>query len=182
MVWFQIPTLVYSSLWLLSIWFTGTFKTVYSWTKNVLLYEMYPPSAQTYLAVPNLRLAYWILWHDRDSNDNYYTTLFTWPRQHLFKKFSSLVSGLAKLTNEKRGDFYGVAYSWSSDKRLSLGFALLYRSFKIFLFEGERQLRPLDLKTNRKWIPIACTGSIRITAGSEYDGNRTTEKSESQAF
>ena len=54
------------------------------------------------------------------------------------------------MTNEKKGDFYGVAYSWSSDKRLSLGFALLYRSFKIFLFEGERQLRPLDLKTNRK--------------------------------
>ena len=73
-----------------------------------------------------------------------------WSRNNLFGNFSSLVSGLAKLTNEKRGDFYGVAYSWSSDKKLSLGFALLYRSFKIFLFEGERQLRPLDLKTNRK--------------------------------
>ena len=54
------------------------------------------------------------------------------------------------MSNEKRGDYYGVAASWSTEKRLSLGFALLYRAFKIFLFEGERQLRPLDLKAARK--------------------------------
>ena len=59
-------------------------------------------------------------------------------------------TGLNGLSNEKRGDYYGVAASWSTEKRLSLGFALLYRAFKIFLFEGERQLRPLDLKAARK--------------------------------
>ncbi len=65
-------------------------------------------------------------------------------------KPTSLFLGLSKLTNEKRGDYYGPAAGWSHDKQLSLGFGLLYRAFKIYVFEGERQLRPLDLKVNKK--------------------------------
>lgn len=58
--------------------------------------------------------------------------------------------GLEKLTNEKPGSYYGPILSWSRDKRLSYGYALLYRAFKIFLFEGERQHKPVDLQVKRK--------------------------------
>ena len=55
------------------------------------------------------------------------------------------------LTNVKKGDFYGVASEWSEEARSTYGYALLFRAFKIFINEGERQLRPLDL---RCWLPL----------------------------
>ena len=54
--------------------------------------------------------------------------------------------GLDNLSNARPGDYYGPAASWSPQKRLQLGTFLLYRAFKIFLQEGERQIRPVDLK------------------------------------
>lgn len=54
--------------------------------------------------------------------------------------------GLDNLSNVRPGDYYGPAASWSAEQKLLLGTFLLYRAFKIFLQEGERQIRPVDLK------------------------------------
>ena len=55
--------------------------------------------------------------------------------------------GCDNLTNLKAGDFYGAASGWEEDKRTELGTFLVYKAFKIFLQEGERQIRPADLKS-----------------------------------
>ncbi|XP_037326160.2 ankyrin repeat and LEM domain-containing protein 1 [Pungitius pungitius] len=54
--------------------------------------------------------------------------------------------GLKMLTNQKRGDFYGVVSTWQVKKKRDLGVHLLYRAMQIFLAEGERQLRPADIR------------------------------------
>ncbi|KAF3690799.1 Ankyrin repeat and LEM domain-containing protein 1 [Channa argus] len=54
--------------------------------------------------------------------------------------------GLKMLTNQKRGDFYGVVSNWQVNRKRELGVHLLYRAMQIFLAEGERQLRPLDIR------------------------------------
>lgn len=54
--------------------------------------------------------------------------------------------GLKMLTNQKRGDFYGVVSNWQVKKKRELGVHLLYRAMQIFLAEGERQLRPADIR------------------------------------
>ncbi|TKS74403.1 Ankyrin repeat and LEM domain-containing protein 1 [Collichthys lucidus] len=54
--------------------------------------------------------------------------------------------GLKMLTNQKRGDFYGVVSNWQVKKKRELGVHLLYRAMQIFLAEGERQLRPVDIR------------------------------------
>ncbi|XP_061681834.1 ankyrin repeat and LEM domain-containing protein 1 [Syngnathoides biaculeatus] len=54
--------------------------------------------------------------------------------------------GLKMLTNLKRGDFYGVVSNWQLKKKRDLGVHLLYRAMQIFLAEGERQLRPADIR------------------------------------
>ncbi|MPC35332.1 Ankyrin repeat and LEM domain-containing protein 1 [Portunus trituberculatus] len=53
--------------------------------------------------------------------------------------------GLKNLSNSVQGTFYGPASTWTNSKRQQLGTHLLYRSFNIFLQEGERQLRPCDI-------------------------------------
>jgi len=55
--------------------------------------------------------------------------------------------GCDSLTNVKPGDYYGVAAEWDLQKKLQLGTFLLFKAFRIFLQEGERQIRPVDLKT-----------------------------------
>ncbi|XP_048056959.1 ankyrin repeat and LEM domain-containing protein 1 isoform X2 [Megalobrama amblycephala] len=54
--------------------------------------------------------------------------------------------GLKMLTNQKRGDYYGVVSTWSVQRKRELGVHLLYRAMQIFLAEGERQLRPADIR------------------------------------
>ncbi|XP_056235574.1 ankyrin repeat and LEM domain-containing protein 1 [Seriola aureovittata] len=54
--------------------------------------------------------------------------------------------GLKMLTNQKRGDFYGVVSNWQMRQKRELGIHLLYRAMQIFLAEGERQLRPADIR------------------------------------
>uniref|UniRef100_A0A673CG71 Zgc:85936 n=1 Tax=Sphaeramia orbicularis TaxID=375764 RepID=A0A673CG71_9TELE len=54
--------------------------------------------------------------------------------------------GLKKLTNQKRGDFYGVVSNWQLKRKRELGVHLLYKAMQIFLAEGERQLRPADIR------------------------------------
>eukprot|EP00066_Takifugu_rubripes_P024018 XP_011613284.1 PREDICTED: uncharacterized protein LOC101065376 [Takifugu rubripes] len=54
--------------------------------------------------------------------------------------------GLKMLTNQKRGDFYGVVSNWPLNRKRELGIHLLYRAMHIFLAEGERQLRPVDIR------------------------------------
>ena len=54
--------------------------------------------------------------------------------------------GCDNLTNLKGGDYYGRTAVWSEEKKLRLGTFLLFKAFKIFLQEGERQIRPVDLR------------------------------------
>uniref|UniRef100_A0A8C9V7W7 Zgc:85936 n=1 Tax=Scleropages formosus TaxID=113540 RepID=A0A8C9V7W7_SCLFO len=54
--------------------------------------------------------------------------------------------GLKMLTNQKRGDYYGVVSTWPMKRRCEMGVHLLYRAMQIFLAEGERQLRPADIR------------------------------------
>lgn len=53
--------------------------------------------------------------------------------------------GLDKLTNEKRGTYYDHTIRWRNSDRCKLGCHLLYRAMLVFLADGERQLRPIDL-------------------------------------
>lgn len=53
--------------------------------------------------------------------------------------------GLRRLTNQKKGDLYGIVRSWPEKKRRKLGAYLVYKALNIFLSEGERHLGPLDL-------------------------------------
>ncbi|KAL5238363.1 hypothetical protein ACI65C_005773 [Semiaphis heraclei] len=53
--------------------------------------------------------------------------------------------GLDKLTNEKRGTYYDNTIRWLNSDRCKLGCHLLYRAMLVFLADGERQLRPIDL-------------------------------------
>ncbi|XP_062814953.1 ankyrin repeat and LEM domain-containing protein 1 isoform X2 [Anolis carolinensis] len=55
--------------------------------------------------------------------------------------------GLKMLTNLKRGDYYGLVAGWPWKRRRRLGVFLLHRAMCIFLAEGERQLRPADIRT-----------------------------------
>ncbi|KAL1023321.1 hypothetical protein UPYG_G00039200 [Umbra pygmaea] len=57
--------------------------------------------------------------------------------------------GLKMLTNQKRGDYYGVVSTWPVKKKRELGVHLLYRAMQIFLAEGERQLRPPDIRVGQ---------------------------------
>jgi len=56
--------------------------------------------------------------------------------------------GCDNLTNIKGGDYYGEANSWDQEKKLELGTFLVFKAFKIFLQEGERQIRPVDLRSS----------------------------------
>jgi len=56
--------------------------------------------------------------------------------------------GCENLTNVKGGDYYGDANSWDPEKKLELGTFLIFKAFKIFLQEGERQIRPVDLRSS----------------------------------
>ncbi|XP_070542266.1 LOW QUALITY PROTEIN: uncharacterized protein [Ptychodera flava] len=57
--------------------------------------------------------------------------------------------GLSRLTNAKKGDYYGIAATWSASKKRKMGIHLLGKAFKIFLIEGERQIRPADIRVGQ---------------------------------
>lgn len=54
--------------------------------------------------------------------------------------------GTECLSNVKKGDFYGITTEWPDERKTKYGFSLLFRAFKILINEGERQIRPLDLR------------------------------------
>lgn len=53
--------------------------------------------------------------------------------------------GLNKLANEKRGTYYNNTIRWRNSDRCKLGCYLLHRAMHVFLADGERQLKPIDL-------------------------------------
>ncbi|NXR04602.1 ANKL1 protein, partial [Sagittarius serpentarius] len=57
--------------------------------------------------------------------------------------------GLQTITNQRKGNCYGVAASWPAERRRRLGVHMLHRAMRIFLAEGERQLRPADIQGRR---------------------------------
>ncbi|NXE29490.1 ANKL1 protein, partial [Ardeotis kori] len=54
--------------------------------------------------------------------------------------------GLQTITNQRKGHCYGMAASWPAERRRRLGVHMLHRAMRIFLAEGERQLRPADIQ------------------------------------
>lgn len=58
-------------------------------------------------------------------------------------------AGLQTITNQRKGNCYGVAASWPADRRRRLGVHMLHRAMRIFLAEGERQLWPADIQGGR---------------------------------
>ncbi|NXK15112.1 ANKL1 protein, partial [Herpetotheres cachinnans] len=57
--------------------------------------------------------------------------------------------GLQTITNQRKGNCYGVVASWPAERRRRLGVHMLHRVMRIFLAEGERQLRPADIQGGR---------------------------------
>ncbi|NXV35618.1 ANKL1 protein, partial [Rissa tridactyla] len=57
--------------------------------------------------------------------------------------------GLQTVTNQRKGNCYGVAASWPAARRRRLGVHMLHRAMRIFLAEGERHLRPPDIQGGR---------------------------------
>ncbi|KAG4066268.1 hypothetical protein HA402_000492 [Bradysia odoriphaga] len=55
--------------------------------------------------------------------------------------------GLENVTNLKRGEYHGLPKTWPMRDRKQLGVVLLFKSFKIYLSEGESQLRPNHIKS-----------------------------------
>ncbi|XP_073492964.1 ankyrin repeat and LEM domain-containing protein 1 isoform X2 [Phyllobates terribilis] len=55
--------------------------------------------------------------------------------------------GLKLLTNQKKGVYYGQSQGWAPTRRRRLGVHMLYKTMQIFLAEGERQLRPPDIRS-----------------------------------
>ncbi|ESP05479.1 hypothetical protein LOTGIDRAFT_102206 [Lottia gigantea] len=53
---------------------------------------------------------------------------------------------LDKLTNKKKGDFYGTSSTWSMKVKRRMGVYFLKKALQIFLAEGERQICPPDIK------------------------------------
>lgn len=53
--------------------------------------------------------------------------------------------GLNNIVNLKSGEYYGPASTWRTRQKRQLGVHLLHRAMRIFLCEGERQLRPGDI-------------------------------------
>lgn len=59
---------------------------------------------------------------------------------------------MSNLTNERKGDYYGVAKTWPHMKRRKLGTYLLYRAMKILLNEGERPLYQADFNKSNNSV------------------------------
>ncbi|XP_056426295.1 ankyrin repeat and LEM domain-containing protein 1 isoform X3 [Hyla sarda] len=57
--------------------------------------------------------------------------------------------GLKMLTNQKKGIYYGQAQNWTLTRRRCLGVHMLYKAMQIFLAEGDRQLRPPDIRSGQ---------------------------------
>ncbi|XP_034237690.1 uncharacterized protein LOC117643117 [Thrips palmi] len=53
--------------------------------------------------------------------------------------------GSNNIVNLKSGEYYGPASTWRTRQKRQLGVHLLYRAMRIFLCDGERQLRPGDI-------------------------------------
>ncbi|XP_061330663.1 ankyrin repeat and LEM domain-containing protein 1 isoform X1 [Pezoporus flaviventris] len=57
--------------------------------------------------------------------------------------------GLQTITNQRKGLCYGAVAHWPVARRRRLGVHMLHRAMSIFLAEGERQLRPVDIQGGR---------------------------------
>lgn len=62
-------------------------------------------------------------------------------------RFIVLFSGLKNLSNIAKCSYYGVATSWNARKKRLVGASLLHKAFQILLIEGERQIRPADVRS-----------------------------------
>lgn len=65
-----------------------------------------------------------------------------------FTREAAMISalGIDNLKNAKLGEFYGIAATWNQAEKTMLGVYLLHRAMRIYLQEGERQLRPVDIE------------------------------------
>ena len=58
--------------------------------------------------------------------------------------------GVKNLRQRKLGDEYGEAASWNSARKEKLGTYMLFKAFKMFLYEGEIQILSSDMKNETK--------------------------------
>ncbi|CAC5377516.1 ANKLE1 [Mytilus coruscus] len=56
---------------------------------------------------------------------------------------------LSRLTNKKRGDYYGISSTWSMKEKRRMGVFFLKKALQIFQGEGERQILPMDIKVGQ---------------------------------
>ncbi|XP_076102149.1 uncharacterized protein LOC143071614 [Mytilus galloprovincialis] len=56
---------------------------------------------------------------------------------------------LNRLTNKKRGDYYGISSTWSMKEKRRMGVFFLKKALQIFQGEGERQILPMDIKVGQ---------------------------------
>ncbi|XP_057670711.1 uncharacterized protein LOC130902523 [Diorhabda carinulata] len=66
-----------------------------------------------------------------------------------YTREATMISALKmeNLTNEKQGEFYGMASTWQGTQKRLLGTYLLHKALTVFLTEGERQLYAADIST-----------------------------------
>ena len=72
------------------------------------------------------------------------------PFYHRTKLLAS-PPGMKKLSNEKKGELYGVSKSWSPAKRRGVGLALLYKAHLTLLNEGHREITQADITSWALW-------------------------------
>lgn len=58
--------------------------------------------------------------------------------------------GLDHLTNGRRGEYYGAAKRWDLGRKRAYGSFLLKKALDVLMVEGERQIKPGNLKSGRK--------------------------------
>lgn len=53
--------------------------------------------------------------------------------------------GIQHLTNVKRGDYYGIAQTWTMRLKKQMGIGLLFKAMQMYIAEGESQISPRHL-------------------------------------
>jgi ankyrin repeat and LEM domain-containing protein 1 len=53
--------------------------------------------------------------------------------------------GLKHLTNAQKSNYYACTSVWPLSKKKQLGVLLLKKACNIFISEGERQIKPIDI-------------------------------------
>ena len=59
------------------------------------------------------------------------------------------IAGLTRLTNVRRGSYYGISDKWGMETKKNMGIYFLKKALQIFKGEGEKQIFPDDIKVRK---------------------------------